>query len=354
MKKKLLVGAILLMHLPALNAQVNHGYFLEFDGNDWVDIGDRDALNFGMEDFTISAWFYSRTQNRQQIIIRKGLDNRTFGEGRWVLKIHSNNVIKIVVDHVSNNFGTTFQPEGSTIVTDKQWHHVAAVFDRDQTLRVYLDGNLEILDDGLVNQPDSLYNRQEVYLGRDNAGDNPFFFDGFLDEIRIWNTARSQAMIQTTMNDTLGPEYYTSPDSGLIAYWRLDEGPDGEIAYDLSVNDNNGLVIGPKFTSIITGVDSHTFPQDLSYKLHQNYPNPFNPTTLIKYEIQRKSIVNMNIYNILGQKIKTLVSTDQTPGFYTKVWNGTNDNGKKVPSGTYFYTIMVNNGTETRVMTLIR
>ena len=59
-------------------------------------------------------------------------------------------------------------------------------------------------------------------------------FNGKIDEVRIWNVARTESQIQNTMNTILSPEYYSTSDSGLVGYWRLDEGT-GQTAEDLSV-----------------------------------------------------------------------------------------------------------------------
>lgn len=75
------------------------------------------------------------------------------------------------------------------------------------------------------------------------------------------------------------------------------------------------------------------------YYLSQNYPNPFNPTTNISYQINQAQNVSLIIYDILGEKVKTLVSQYQSPGQYTITWNGQNDVGNKVISGVYIYTL---------------
>lgn len=75
------------------------------------------------------------------------------------------------------------------------------------------------------------------------------------------------------------------------------------------------------------------------YGLGQNYPNPFNPTTIIRYQLSVTSVVELTIYNPLGQKIKTLVSQVQPAGEHQIPWNGTNDLGRPVVSGVYFYRL---------------
>jgi hypothetical protein len=80
-----------------------------------------------------------------------------------------------------------------------------------------------------------------------------------------------------------------------------------------------------------------------SYELSQNYPNPFNPTTNIRFALPEKGDVKLTIYNMLGQKVRTLVKTKMDAGYYKVAWNGKSDAGMNVASGMYFYKIDVNN-----------
>jgi hypothetical protein len=73
-----------------------------------------------------------------------------------------------------------------------------------------------------------------------------------------------------------------------------------------------------------------------SFALHQNYPNPFNPTTSLEFDIVERASTDISVYNLLGQKVSTLVARDLAPGTYTTSWNGTSDHGVPVTSGVYF------------------
>lgn len=91
-----------------------------------------------------------------------------------------------------------------------------------------------------------------------------------------------------------------------------------------------------------------------TFELYQNYPNPFNPTTTIKYQLPRASQVKIEIYNILGQKVRTLVNKKQKPGKYEVVWNGRNDTGTRVGSGMYLYYMRAGDFTDVKKMLLLR
>ena len=85
-----------------------------------------------------------------------------------------------------------------------------------------------------------------------------------------------------------------------------------------------------------------------------NYPNPFNPVTTIRYNIPKNGNVTVKVYNILGQKVKTLVNRVQKSGENSVVWNGTNDNGNMVASGIYMYKIKNGRHTSTKKMILMK
>ncbi len=91
-----------------------------------------------------------------------------------------------------------------------------------------------------------------------------------------------------------------------------------------------------------------------SFTLAQNYPNPFNPETRIDYVVAAPSNVRIEIYNMLGQKIRTLINDYRAAGDYTVTWHGTNDSGAQVASGVYLYKMTAGDYTETRKMTLLK
>jgi predicted GH43/DUF377 family glycosyl hydrolase len=102
-------------------------------------------------------------------------------------------------------------------------------------------------------------------------------------------------------------------------------------------------------SSIIDGIDisEQGFPND--YKLKQNYPNPFNPTTMINYQLPVTSYVTITIYNLLGQKVATLVNKRQQAGFYQVEWDA---NG--FASGLYYYRIDAGNFVGIRKMIYLK
>ena len=93
-------------------------------------------------------------------------------------------------------------------------------------------------------------------------------------------------------------------------------------------------------------VDVDDFQFSLIKSNISNYPNPFNPTTTISFSIPEESKIELSIYNIKGQKIKSLLNDQITAGEHSIVWNGKDDNNKPVSSGVYLYKLNVNGKTE--------
>jgi len=106
--------------------------------------------------------------------------------------------------------------------------------------------------------------------------------------------------------------------------------------------------------NIVVGIQDPINNVPAAYDLKQNYPNPFNPTTIISYDLPIKSEVELSIYNILGQKVITLVNTNQPPGSYNVIWDGRNEIGERVASGIYIYQIKMGNFIKTRKMILMK
>ena len=91
-----------------------------------------------------------------------------------------------------------------------------------------------------------------------------------------------------------------------------------------------------------------------NFELKQNYPNPFNPETEIQYSLQRSGQVTLEVYNLLGQKVRTLVDEYQRAGSYGVDWDGINQQGSFVSSGLYFYRLLVDGSSQTKRMVLLR
>jgi parallel beta-helix repeat protein len=98
--------------------------------------------------------------------------------------------------------------------------------------------------------------------------------------------------------------------------------------------------------------ENENIPRTLALK--QNYPNPFNPVTSIEFALPKQSHAKLSIYNLLGQRIRTLIDESKPAGFWTVVWDGKDSGGNSVSSGIYFYALDTDIGREVKKMTLIK
>jgi hypothetical protein len=103
-----------------------------------------------------------------------------------------------------------------------------------------------------------------------------------------------------------------------------------------------------------SGVGTETNLVVDQFELGQNYPNPFNPTTSISYRLAKSVDVRLTVYNTLGQAIRSLVNQKLAAGQHTITWNGTNDAGQPVTSGTYFYKFQAGDFVQVNKMVLLK
>ena len=132
-----------------------------------------------------------------------------------------------------------------------------------------------------------------------------------------------------------------------------------DIGWYVSANDGEFSTLSNEIIYIIlvdlTQVsiyDKQTVPT--AFCLHDNYPNPFNPSTKIFYELPHESIVEFAVYDLLGNKVMTLVFEKKPAGSYSVEWNGLSDNGKQMPTGLYIYRIMADNFISYKKMLLMK
>ena len=89
------------------------------------------------------------------------------------------------------------------------------------------------------------------------------------------------------------------------------------------------------------------------FALGQNYPNPFNPSTIIPYQLPASGHVRLEVFNVLGQRLATLVDAERSAGAHTAQWDGTDAAGRAVGAGVYIYRLSIGRMTESRRMVLV-
>ena len=142
------------------------------------------------------------------------------------------------------------------------------------------------------------------------------------------------------------------------------------VTFYLSLANLPGTSMDPELLNVVCGFPDEANPVTVStsalgvddnesipdyFALHQNYPNPFNPSTQISFDVpQGAEHIMLNVYNILGQNVSTLVNGVMNPGQYTMEWNATDEVGNPVASGIYFYELRSASFTARKKMLLIR
>ena len=124
--------------------------------------------------------------------------------------------------------------------------------------------------------------------------------------------------------------------------------------YRLAAVDHAGNQSG--YTEVVEAavlsIDVNAVPE--VFAIHQNYPNPFNPTTKINYDLPEDALVTINIYDVMGRSISTLISSPQSAGYRSIQWNATNSYGEPVSAGMYIYTIQAGEFRATKKMVLLK
>jgi hypothetical protein len=120
-------------------------------------------------------------------------------------------------------------------------------------------------------------------------------------------------------------------------------------------NNSAGVLIG----ALVVGCTPTDFADDpmsvpVNFALSQNYPNPFNPSTVIEFDVPRRSRIVIDIFNVLGQSVRRLVDDEKPAGTYSVGWNGTDHADRPVSSGIYLYRLTAGDFIRSRKMALMK
>ena len=142
------------------------------------------------------------------------------------------------------------------------------------------------------------------------------------------------------------------PNNGSLANVRVDM---------LRVRESDKLIAAATygrglFTTTLSAPQTSILNESVpgTYKLAQNFPNPFNPSTIIQYELPRESQVKLDIFDVKGIYIRSLIDNKEAAGTHNVQWNSRDRQGRKVPNGVYFYTITTNDFTQMKKMIFIK
>jgi len=131
----------------------------------------------------------------------------------------------------------------------------------------------------------------------------------------------------------------------------------GQAVSGVSQSDNFMVNFGFWQVGVTSPTDVQEIPTEQlpsTFSLLQNYPNPFNPSTVIEFTVPQRGHVEITVYNLLGQRVNTLVDEPLPPGVYRTVWYGRDESGHYVATGIYFYRLLAGDFVATKKMVLLK
>ncbi|HOT96379.1 MAG TPA: FlgD immunoglobulin-like domain containing protein [bacterium] len=352
--------------VPAAN------YALSFDGiNDLVTVPNAPSLNISGA-FTIEFWM--KTDQPAQSW-RRILEKGSYDEYYISFYGATNRMCGAVRTSIPGGTRMTNLLGPSTaLVTSNTWLHVAGTFD-GTTAKMYINGVLQSTRTGTAAPRNLL---SDLIIGAAKHGDiYEYHFRGVLDDLQLWNIARSETEIKATMFSNL-----SGTEAGLAAYYPFNEGS-GQVVYDLTPNNNDGrmgklaevdesdptFVLSDRPTALaslaalpvaalLAEEEAELMVVPEQFALLQNYPNPFNAGTTITYEVPTLSNeqiqVRLDIFDLQGRTIRTLVNGPAQPGQHQVHWDGANDDGLTASSGVYFFRLHAGSFVETKRMIMLK
>jgi len=231
------------------------------------------------------------------------------------------------------------------------WQHISIAYNSENnSLRIFING--EIMELSLIagEAVGPVLDNSATILVLADGLTKKSSYSGELDEIRLWNIARSTFSIQNHW------AHYVDPESeGMVAYWQFNEA-NGDTLKDLTTNNHDGFILNADWVEgkpdiLAVGIkDNFTNFTTDNFELSANYPNPFNPQTNINYQLGIASDVKLVVYDLLGREVKRLVNKTQQPGKYKVTFDAS-----ALASGVYYYKIKIGiNFEQTRKMLLLR
>jgi hypothetical protein len=265
-----------------------------FDGvNDNISVISSPSLNF-QNRTTINFWIkVGEFFDRESYPLSHGNY-----ENRWKVSITNKHIRWTII----NTDSVIKDLDSETELVKDNLYNVTVLYDGND-YEIYINGELDAFSSfsGSIRTTS-----KDLMFGQVLPGNTQYNFKGILDDIRIYNYALSYGSIQS-LNDFI---------------------TDVEEEQEIKLPNNFGLT--------------------------QNYPNPFNGQTNIEFQLSNQSSVKLEIFNILGQRIKSLMNEEKSPGYYSISWDGKNDFGELVNSGIYFIKISADKFSDIKKMTLLK
>ena len=340
-------------------------------------------------DWTIEAWIKmtEETPNYSIVLCKPGNDD--YWHSNYTLA--RNMAWQMVCGYYSPNTNSSVGISSEDgLIQLYNWYHIAFIRDTsDRSLKMLVHNQsreliAEVTGNYTPEQDIPATSDQDLFIGK-MINEHFFFLDGYIDEVRISNVARiyypildadfsanvTSGLVPLTVDFTDLSNQGTYP----ITTWEWDFENDGTInsyeqnpewiyeeagiySVSLTISDgsNTDTEIKEEYINASeTGVEIETIP--IETKLVGNFPNPFNPTTPISFSLNTENTENTEliIFNLKGQKVKSLINQNMEAGQHSVIWDGNDENGKAISSGIYFYQLKAGKDfSQTKRMLLLK
>ena len=336
MKKKLLNFCFIIATITCF-AQ-NHS--LNFDGvDDFVDLQQNFAFE-ATDSFTVEAWINIRSNGSfQQVIAKLGAGDVSFRG--WGLQITEEGFLSA---YVAAEFSIQrVYVEGSQVLEEDIWHHVAMSFNGEDEILLYVNGESEslgvVISDGALP---TISTTAPTHIGNFDDGTAQEHFNGNIDEVRIWNGVRALEEITTNyMTELSGNE------ANLIGYYKMDADNSSCDVQDCNANQAHGSREGvngsndlpqfsanvPEIADVACGVtlDCTLSLEDVAQVAFSTFPNP--TTDIVSFSGINLNGTSVKLYNILGSASKEVLVTNNSIDI------------SELPTGVYFMVVTIGNTT---------
>lgn len=221
------------------------GSALSFDGvNDYINCGNEDSLNFGIENFSVAAWIKTEPGYLPPVwgsIVIKAMPNTPPYQGYYLAINNDGRLFWRIGDDLGNSSRLYVSPSTYNF-SDGDWHFVVGVADRSGDSVLYIDG-VSRASGSLSSVTGSITNNNKMNIGNINGSSR--YFKGSIDEVSIFNRSLSSTEVFDLYN--LGSGVYTNSSAeGLVAGYHFDEG-DGTVAIDITGNNNGAIINGATY-----------------------------------------------------------------------------------------------------------
>ncbi|MEP2611182.1 MAG: LamG-like jellyroll fold domain-containing protein [Cyclobacteriaceae bacterium] len=218
------------------NYNSEDGFALQFDGtDDYVDVTHDAALNLVTGDFAFEAWVYLH-DNAFETILSKGDGNNSSFPTVYIFQIQSQRIALSLSDGSQSEWQTS-----ETDITINEWHHVAVSYDGTSNIATFfLDGSIDGESTfSTVTDPSDFGDTQSMFIGKQGYSCDCNYFEGLIDEVRIWNATRTETEIADHLAfELLGNEV------DLVAYYNFNDGSGSSELWDQTSNFYDGTLSG--------------------------------------------------------------------------------------------------------------